>query len=105
MGFVILNRIRSDRCFKVCAEIVPLSCFCDHLNLRLRALKCQLVIRSWRVTLLLTSYIRMMSCKKVPNGLSCCHTKRMIGMATRAHPSFGMTPTQAIRDLWAMQAI
>ncbi len=31
---------------------------------------------------------------------SQCHTKRRIGTATRTHPSFGMTPTQAIRDLF-----
>ncbi len=33
------------------------------------------------------------SCKKVPNDLSQCHTKRRIGARGRAHPSFGMTPT------------
>ncbi len=67
--------------------------------------------------------------EKVPSGLSCCHTKRRtvarpsfgmtptfqkkkskksdqchtkrrVGAATRAHPSFGLT-TQAIKDLFA----
>ena len=31
---------------------------------------------------------------------SRCHTKRMMDAAMRAHPSFGMTPTQAFRDLF-----
>ena len=30
-----------------------------------------------------------------------CHTKRGAGAASHAHPSFGMTRTQAIRDLLA----
>ena len=34
-----------------------------------------------------------MLCEKVPNGLSCCHTKRRTGVCGRAHPSFGMTPS------------
>ncbi len=38
-------------------------------------------------------HTRAVSRKKVPNGLSWCHTKRRM-----AHPSFDMTPTQAIRD-------
>ncbi len=28
----------------------------------------------------------------VPNVLSRCHTKRMVDVPGRAHPSFGMTP-------------
>ncbi len=32
---------------------------------------------------------------------SRCHTKRRAGAAPRARPSCGMTPTQAIRDLFA----
>ncbi len=32
---------------------------------------------------------------------SRCHTKRRAGAATRARPSFGMTQTQDIRDLFA----
>ncbi len=58
-------------------------------------------------------------CRKVPNGqIRCdhtyppfgmtptflksqCHTKKRIGAATRTHPSFGMTTTLAIRDLFA----
>ncbi len=59
--------------------------------------------------------------EKVPNFLSRCHTKRMtgaalifragflkpahtkrrVGAAPCARPSFGMTPTQEIRDLFA----
>ena len=53
--------------------------------------------------------------EKVPNVLSrChtklfekkilksrCHTKRRVGAAPCAHPSFGMTATQDIRDLFA----
>ena len=31
--------------------------------------------------------------KKVPYTLSQCHTKRMMDISGRAHPSFGMTPT------------
>ncbi len=31
---------------------------------------------------------------------SRCHTKRRAGAATRARPSFGMTTTQDIRDLF-----
>ncbi len=31
--------------------------------------------------------------EKVPNVLSCCHTKRRTGAQGRARPSFGMTPT------------
>ncbi len=42
-------------------------------------------------------------CEKVPNVLSRCHTKRRTGARGRAHPSFGMTPTQAIRDLFALR--
>ncbi len=46
--------------------------------------------------------------KKVHNGLSRCHTNRRMGAqrrmgVLRAHPSFGMTPTQAIRDFFAWQ--
>ena len=33
------------------------------------------------------------SSKKVPNGLSRCHTKRRMGVCGRPHPSFGMTLT------------
>ncbi len=32
---------------------------------------------------------------------SRCHTKRRAGTATRARPSFGLTPTQAIMDLFS----
>ncbi len=32
---------------------------------------------------------------------SWCHTQRRAGTATHAHPSFGMTTTQDIRDLFA----
>ncbi len=39
--------------------------------------------------------------EKVPNVLSRCHTKRRAGAAPRARPSFGMTTTQDIRDLFA----
>ncbi len=42
-----------------------------------------------------------MSREKVPNVLSRCHTKRKIGVRGRAHPSFRMTPTQVIGDLFA----
>ena len=41
------------------------------------------------------------SCKMVTNGPSCCHTKRRMGTATLAHPSFGMTATEAIGDHFA----
>ncbi len=34
---------------------------------------------------------------------SRCHTKRRIGAATHAHPSFGMTMTQGIRDIFAYE--
>ncbi len=38
--------------------------------------------------------------EKVPNVLSRCHTNRRAGAATLARPSFGMTTTQNIRDLF-----
>ncbi len=31
--------------------------------------------------------------EKVPNVLSCCHTKSRMGARGHAHPSFGVTPT------------
>ncbi len=31
----------------------------------------------------------------------CCYTKRRVGATTCAYPSFGMTPSQDIRDLFA----
>ncbi len=33
------------------------------------------------------------SCKKVPTGLSRCHTKIRMAVRGRARPSLGMTPT------------
>ncbi len=38
-------------------------------------------------------HLHVVSCEKVPNSLSRCHTKRRMGVQARAHPSFGMTPT------------
>ncbi len=32
---------------------------------------------------------------------NCCRVKRRMGVATHARPSFGMTTTQTIRDLFA----
>ncbi len=42
--------------------------------------------------------------KKKKNSESRCHTKRRVGAATRAHPSFGMTTAQDIRDLFVWRS-
>ena len=42
--------------------------------------------------------------KKVPNGLSFCHTKRRMGARGRVHPSFGMTPTFGENNPWRQQS-
>ncbi len=45
----------------------------------------------WRVWIV--RFMWVVLCKKVPNVLSRCHTKRKTGLHGRTHPSFGMTPT------------
>ena len=42
--------------------------------------------------------------KKGPNVLSRCHTKRRTGAHDLARPTFGMTPTEDIRDLFAQRS-
>ncbi len=36
---------------------------------------------------------------------SRCHTKRRMGAATRAHPSFGMTATKTLRSVFSWRAL
>ncbi len=42
--------------------------------------------------------------QKTPILKSRCHTKRRMGAATRAHPSFGMTTTKTLRPVFSWHA-
>ncbi len=54
------------------------------------------------VTLAKSCNIWAPSCKKVPYGLSCCHTKRRMGARGRTHCSFGMTPVYCMKSVGAL---